>query len=524
MKRIIPTAFTALALFGCGSTDNAPVIASRELSAGPEQAAAIQRAASQALSQGQKLELKSAEELQARMVLVDDDGTEHVRFDRTYQGLRVLGGDFVVHGRADGVARFSAAGASLQGVARQPHFDGAAASVLAQAAFKGVKLDSSSADLVVDALGGRAPALAYEVVLEGFQADGTPSELHVLVDATTGALRDQWEGIHTASASGTGKSLYSGSVSIGTNSTSTGFEMRDVTRGKGFYTTNMGGRQSGGSIFTDADNIWGSGTTSDAASAGVDAHYGQKVTYDYYFNTHGRNGIDGAGNTGYSRVHYGRNYNNAFWSDSCFCMTYGDGDGSTFTPLTALDVAGHEMTHGVTSRTANLTYSGESGGLNEATSDIFGTLVEYYANNSNDPGDYIIGEEIYTPAKAGDGLRYMYKPSLDGASKDCWYSGIGSIDVHYSSGVANHFFYLLAEGSNPASGPASPTCNGASVSGIGRDAAGKIWYRALTVYMTSSTNYAAARQASLKAATDLYGAGSTQYNAVAAAWSAVSVN
>uniref|UniRef100_UPI0013D3529C M4 family metallopeptidase n=3 Tax=Pseudomonadota TaxID=1224 RepID=UPI0013D3529C len=78
----------------------------------------------------------------------------------------------------------------------------------------------------------------------------------------------------------------------------------------------------------------------------------------------------------YNRVHYSRNYNNAYWSDACFCMTYGDGDGTTLRPLVALDVAGHEMTHGVTSRTANLTYSGESGGLNEATSDIFGTMVE----------------------------------------------------------------------------------------------------------------------------------------------------
>jgi Zn-dependent metalloprotease len=511
-------------VFGCGSTSDAPVISSREVGAGPEQAAAIQRAAVQVLS-GQKFDLKGTEELQARAVIVDDDGTQHVRFERTYQGMRVLGGDFVVHGRAGDVAEFSAASAhSLQGVARQPNFDGAAASVLAQAAFTGVKLDSSSAELVVDAAGGRAPALAYEVVLEGFQADGTPSERHVLVDALSGSVREQWEGIHTASASGTGKSLYEGSVTINTNSTSTGFEMRDVTRGKGFYTTNLAGKQSGGSILVDADNIWGNGTNSDAASAAVDAHFGQQTTYDYYSQIHGRNGIDGAGNTGYSRVHYGRNYNNAFWSDSCFCMTYGDGDGATFTPLTALDVAGHEMTHGVTSRSANLTYSGESGGLNEATSDIFGSMVEFYANNPNDPADYIIGEEIYTPAKAGDGLRYMYNPSLDGSSKNCWSSTVGSLDVHYSSGVANHFFYLLAEGSSPAGGPASPTCNGSSVSGIGRDAAAKIWYRALTVYMTSSTNYAGARQATLKAATDLYGAGSAQYNAVAAAWSAVSVN
>jgi Zn-dependent metalloprotease len=96
--------------------------------------------------------------------------------------------------------------------------------------------------------------------------------------------------------------------------------------------------------------------------------------------------------------------------------------------------------------------------------------------------------------------------------------------VHYSSGVANHFFYLLAEGSNPAGGPASPTCDGSSHGGIGRLKAGKIWYRALTVYMTSSTHYAGARAATLSAASDLYGAGSPEVSAVAAAWSAVSVN
>ena len=175
--------------------------------------------------------------------------------------------------------------------------------------------------------------------------------------------------------------------------------------------------------------------------------------------------------------------------------------------------------------------SGESGGLNESTSDIFGTVVEYYANNGGDIGDYLIGEKLY---KSGTGaLRFMYKPSLDGRSANCWSSTVGGLDVHYSSGVGNHFFYLLAEGSAPAGGPASPTCvsgntkkatGSAALSGIGRDKAGKIWYRALTVYMTSGTNYAAARTATLNAAADLYGAGSAEQAAVAAAWSAVLVN
>jgi Zn-dependent metalloprotease len=181
----------------------------------------------------------------------------------------------------------------------------------------------------------------------------------------------------------------------------------------------------------------------------------------------------------------------------------------------------------VTSSTAALTYSGESGGLNEATSDIFGTLVEWYAGNSADAGDYLIGEKVVRSGFGRDALRYMDRPSRDGASADCWSTSVGDLDVHYSSGVANHFAYLLAEGSGARTVGGvrydSPTCDGSTVSGIGRDKLGAIWYRALTVHMTSSTDYAGARAATLSAAEELYGAGSTEYAAVGAAWSAVNV-
>ena len=130
---------------------------------------------------------------------------------------------------------------------------------------------------------------------------------------------------------------------------------------------------------------------------------------------HGRNGIFGNGTGSYNRVHYGKNYVNAFWDGTK--MTYGDGDGVNFGPLVSLDVAGHEMSHGVTENTAGLTYSGESGGLNEATSDIFGTMVEFYAANANDPGDYLIGEEFDLKNHAG--FRRMDNPISDGSSPNC---------------------------------------------------------------------------------------------------------
>ncbi len=470
--------------------------------------------------------------------LVDPDGTSHVRMDRTYRGLRVLGGDLVVHQTSDGAwkgASQSLDAAPAVAVTAALTKGAAKAAALAPSAvnraIEGEAVDAAP-ELVVDATTGRS-RLAWEVLSGGTQEDGTPSRLASYVDARTGKVLRTEQQIQTAD--GSGQSLYSGTVPLSTTPVSGGFQLKDATRGN-TYTTDMNNKSdsmvcqlfgrncSTGTIFTDADNQWGTGTTSNRQSAGVDAQYGTDVTWDYYKSVHGRNGIFGNGQGSFNRVHYGSGYVNAFWNGSY--MTYGDGDGTNYGPLVSLDVAGHEMSHGVTENTANLTYSGESGGLNESTSDIFGTLVEFYAANANDPGDYLIGEEF--DLKNHLGFRRMDKPSSDGSSYDCYSATVGSADVHYSSGVGNHFFYLLAEGSGAKTigGVAhnSPTCNGSSVTGIGRDAAGAIWYRALSVYMTSGTSYSGARTATLNAARDLYGAGSPQQSAVAAAWTAVSVS
>ncbi|NKQ27115.1 M4 family metallopeptidase, partial [Streptomyces galbus] len=345
--------------------------------------------------------------------------------------------------------------------------------------------------------------------------------LHVVTDATTGAELFRFQDVKT----GTGNTQYSGSVTLNTTLSGSTYQLYDTTRG-GHKTYSLNGGTSGtGTLMTDADDVWGNGSGSNTQTAGADAAYGAQETWDFYKNTFGRSGIRNDGVAAYSRVHYSSGYVNAFWDDSCFCMTYGDGSGNTHA-LTSLDVAGHEMSHGVTSNTAGLDYSGESGGLNEATSDIFGTGVEFYANNSSDVGDYLIGEKININ---GDGspLRYMDKPSKDGGSADSWYSGVGNLDVHYSSGPANHMFYLLSEGSGTKTINGvtynSPTSDGVAVAGIGRAAALQIWYKALTTYMTSSTNYAGARTAALNAAAALYGTGSTQYAGVGNAFAGINV-
>ncbi|WP_431774955.1 M4 family metallopeptidase [Streptomyces cucumeris] len=473
------------------------------------------------------LGLGAKEKLVVKDVIKDKDGTVHTRYDRTYAGLPVLGGDLIVHeakgkkgGDARSVTKASKATIKVATTASVAPTGAAKTAVKLAKADGTKKAVAETPRKVVWAADGKS-VLAYETVVGGVQKDGTPNQLHVITDAATGKKLFEFQGIKT----GSGESQYSGSVELGTSKEGSGFTLTDADRG-GHKTTNLENKEDGeGKAFTDEDDKWGNGKGDDPQTAAVDAQYGAGVTWDYYKNVHGRNGIADDGKGAYSRVHYGDSYVNAFWDDECFCMTYGDGEGNK-APLTALDVAAHEMSHGVTSKTAGLEYTGESGGLNEATSDIFGTSVEFSAKNKEDVGDYNIGEEININ---GDGtpLRYMDKPSKDGQSADNWSDDVGGQDVHYSSGVANHFFYLLSEGSGAKEINGvkydSPTADDKKVEGIGRDKAEKIWYKALTTYMTSTTDYKAAREATVKAANDLFGADGAEAKAVAAAWAGVNV-
>ena len=460
------------------------------------------------------LKLPSTEKLVVRSVLRDPDGTVHVRYDRTFQGLRVLGGDFIVARAADREQVIWNATGQAAVPSTTPAFARAKAEALGvqRSVASG---ESTTSTLVVDARAG-APRLAYDVLTTGTKADQTPSRFHTIVDATTGAVRGTYDEIET----GTGYSMYSGTVTLNTVLSGSTWLLKDS---HGNYTTDLNGATSGsGTQFTDADNVWGNGSTSSRQTAGVDAEFGAERTYAYYSSVHSRAGIWNNGTGARSRVHYGNAYVNAFWDGTQ--MTYGDGASNTH-PLTELDVAGHEMSHGVTENTANLTYSGESGGLNEATSDILGTGVEWNANNASDVGDYLIGEKININGN-GTPLRYMDKPSRDGTSPDCWYSGIGSLNVHYSSGPLNHWYYLASEGSGAktVNGVSynSPTCNGSSFTGAGHVVAEKVWYRTLTTKLTSSSNYAAARNGAIASARELYGSGSTQCIAVENAMKAIS--
>jgi len=249
----------------------------------------------------------------------------------------------------------------------------------------------------------------------------------------------------------------------------------------------------------------------------VDAAYDNSgVCYNYFKTTFGRDSIDGQGAKLISTVHYSSNYNNAFWDGAQ--MVYGDGDGIQFSDFAAdLSVVCHELTHAVTSYTADLRYQGESGALNEAMSDIFGAASNVFKNGLNE-NSWLIGHDCYLK---GEALRYMNNPILDKASYD-WYPTRykGSSDnggVHWNSGIANLAFVLITQG-----GVHPQQKSNVWVEEIGISKAQQIFYSSLTQYMTTSTTFAGARAITETAAQTLYG--TTEETALSNAWTAVGVN
>ncbi|MFF3609176.1 M4 family metallopeptidase [Streptomyces sp. NPDC002463] len=525
MKRTVLAASISLAVSGLLIAGvGSPAVADDAARPHPPKAdktQAIQDARDSIAAHPAAVRASSDDTFKSAAVLVDKDGTRHVHMTREYRGLPVLGGDVIVHSAPSGAFRESTLTLKKSlSLPVTPKVSAKRAETLAQQKFQGKRAKTTS-KLVVDALSG-TPRLAWQVTVDGIAPDQSPSHFNVLVDAVTGKVGQTWNAFHTVD--GTGHGYQVGDVPLTTTAISGGYQLKDATRGNGetrdaqnLTATNDSPPAGWGKAFTDTDNVWGNGTLSDRATVAADAHFGIQATWDYYKNVHGRSGIKNDGVGARSFVHYGNNYANAGWDDTSFSMIYGDGAPGD-KPFTELDVAGHEMSHGVTSATAGLNYFGDAGGLNEATSDIFGTLVEFNANSAADTPDYLIGEKISSTP-----LRYMDDPKKDGVSQSCWTTNTKNLDPHYSSGVGNHFFYLLAVGSGSSQWGNSPTCDGGTVTGVGNAAAGKIWYRALTTYMTSGTTYPEARTASIKAAIDLYGASSSQCAAVEKAWSGVAV-
>ena len=494
-----------------------------------------------------------APDVEVQRTQTDALGKTHVYVRQTVGGVPVFGAQSALHLDADGSAY--AWGGTVHPRAERVDVNAAISASAAIGAAR-ASLDPATvyrADSAPDLLGGEAMTwaptaelvvyptddgdyrLAYHVEL--FVDAPMPANWNVFVDARTGEAFHRFNGIHTfdpaheraaaapmapltgfattldgavaalmdGPTTGTGTSLYEGTYSLPTYLYEGNYYLYDVTRGPSYIRTMTGnnGYSLPGSYVTDSNNNF----SSQSQKAAVDAHYGAVETFDYFKDTHGRSSYNGNNATITSTVNHQNNYNNAFWNGQQ--MVYGDGDGYTFSPLVELDIVAHELTHAVTNTSANLIYQNESGALNEAVSDIFAIMV--------DRNDYKVGEQSYTPGTPGDALRYMDNPPAGNQPDhyDDRYTGSGDNGgVHINSGIANKQAYLMIAGG---------TFNGVSVQSVGRSVTEKVWYRALTSYFTQSTNFSGARQGTLQAAADLYGNGSSQYNAVANAWAAVGV-
>ena len=510
----------------------------------------------------QQLALTSEDQMRSARVESDQLGFTHEKFAQYYQGVRVEHADYTVHAKGGTVESISGDFEKISGLNTSPTLSASAALDRALAHVGAQKYmwqdlgeetalkqdtKSSSASyypkgelvIVRNELTKKAGAKDQPVLAWKFNvyAQEPVSRAYIYVNARTGEIVMQDNIIKHTGATGTFATAYSGTRSMADGTTTGGYFLREgTTRGLGIETYNMkkGQQYSRAVDFIDADNNWTAAEYNNANFDNVagDAHVGAQATYDYWKNVHGRNSYDNAGAKIKSYVHYGRSYENAYWNGSV--MTYGDG-AARFRPLTALDVCGHEIGHAVCENTANLTYSNESGAMNEGLSDIWGASIEAYAvanlgftsGGVKAKSTWLIGEEIDKQQAA---LRSMSDPKSLG--QPAYYKGQYWVPtttapsnandqggVHTNSGVLNHWYYILAvgkSGTNEGGGTYA-------VTGVGINAAAKIAYRTESVYLTASATYAQARTASISAATDLYGAGSAQVTATTNAWFAVGV-
>jgi len=504
-------------------------------------------------------------DLQVRDVQAEPSGVTHVRLQQHYRGLKVWGAQAITHRDAQGPVQ-PMTDALVRGIQLEttPNLTAAEALGLANTATAPVGAYSRppTAELVVypeaaqqaSLLGpGTGNAEDFEVrVLRHHLAWHVHLELEngpvetrhddFLVDAHTGAVLKRWSTLLTlkggTAVTTVGKSQYNGEVQLGSLKMPCGFILSDPTRNN-IATRNLSGQTWGkGELYVNPDPAWGDGEnyqetrgskSTNGQTAAVDAHYGLQSTWDFYKAILGRNGIDGKGRTPYNLVHYASQYDNAFWSDDCFCMTFGDG--SVLKTLTTVDVVGHEVSHGLCSATANLDYRGESGGLNESNSDIFGVMISFYTKGAQAQGDRIpetggqwtIGSQLVTRANPRP-LRFMMKPSLDGFSPDAWSPQLENLDVHEASGPMNRAFYFLSQGaSKKKKDDTYSKYLPKGMAGIGNDKALRIWWKTLSTQLTPTSRYVDARNGAVRAAQSLYGKAAPEVTAVRYAFKAINV-
>lgn len=470
-------------------------------------------------------------------IIKDDLGFTHYRFQQNHQQIPIEGAHFIVHEQASRIQNVN--GHLIKGLAIevQPSLSEATALqfALAHVGANTYAWENAQYELALQSF-QESTATFYpigQLVIAPYQI-GTKqaddyrlaykfdvyaieplSRQWIYVDAHTGGILSTLTQLKDQDVVGTGQKQYgcAEQVAFTCHQGCTAYQLKEHRRGgseEGIatYTANHTNAYPG-FVVSSTESYF-------ADSTAVAVHWGTEQVYDYYHHVHKRNSFDNKGSVLKSWVHYGENFNNAFWNGTW--MTYGDGDGSRFTALTSLDIIAHEITHAITDYSAGLVYYNEPGALNESFSDIFGVLLSFYAEGE-ECANWVIGEAI-TPN--GQGIRDLKNPNKfqhpDTYQGDYWYDGNGDNGgVHINSGVHNHWFYLLAKGGSGVNDKGYHY----EVNSIGRDKAAQIAYRNLTVYLLPTSDYVDAYHGSIQSATDLYGADSEEVKQTKAAWCAV---
>jgi len=488
---------------------SAMVVAAGPATAQPvDPVAAAKQAASNAdayvASRPSLLKAGSGDTFQQRKVFTSK-GLHYVQYDRTYLGLPMIGGDFVVVTDAAGKTKYTSVAQSspVNNLSTSPKLTDSAAVTIAKREMKTVKTVEGS-KLVVFAPEGTPAALAWETTIQGTSAEG-PSRLTVDIDATTGKVLRTYE--HVTDVAGTGTGWINGSVSLNTTQSGSTFSLQDPA-----HTAIRCQDSANNTTFSGSDNVWGNGTGTNKETGCVDAFYVAQKQYEMLSSWLGRNGQNGSGGAWPIRV--GLNDQNAYYDATQVQI----GKNTAGQWISSADVVGHELGHGIDDTTPG---GISKGNTQEFVADTFGAATEWFINNPNDPPDYQVGEEINL---VGSGpIRYMYNPSLAGDA-NCYSSSTPSAEVHAAAGPGNHWFYLLAQGTGGGGGgqPTSTTCNSTSITGLGIQKAMTIMYNAMLM-KTSSSSYLKYRTWTLTAAKNLFPGSCTEFNTVKAAWDAVSV-
>ncbi|BDU76978.1 M4 family metallopeptidase [Mesoterricola sediminis] len=472
-------------------------------------------------------------------------GQSHTRYEHRLNGLRVWGSFFIDHqGPGARIASNRLAMGPLPPAVAAPFATGALAA--GEQIYVPRDLPVPAGDGTDAVLMDKGPAGYIEAVYVPAvpDKDNLAGEAYdFILDAQTGEVLYQIPILEGAGAAkGTGNTLYQGQVTLDVTDTGDGFRLADTTRpsqGRSNQIKQFSYSTSAREDPPQALAVWGDGraeapgTDKDTPTAQTmlaDMAAGLQTAWDYWRSVHGRWGVDGLGTPINGYAHVPTKVDNAAWGRTANELYFVVGNPSRNRPMTFPSVIGHELTHGVIDFTANLIYEGESGALNEGTADFFAAMMGAWRANGSRAGR--IGDANTTWALTSylqDGtpevMRNFIKPSFaPKPSPDAWSPDLKKLDVHQGSGPLNRALHFLSQGasSDPLQENFSPHLPD-GMRGIGNDDAARLWYRALTTYLGPSSGYAEAREAALKAAADLWGAGSAQAKAAASAFAAIRV-